>query len=98
MIGGSQDRFPETHRSAVFELRSNDAAARSRAWNSLAAAYWKPLYKYFRLKWNASNEDAKDLVQGFFQHALEKDFLCGYNENEAGFRTFLRLFRSLRSE
>lgn len=89
-IGGAHHRFPETHRSAVFELRSNDAGTRSRAWESVAAAYWKPLYKYLRFKWNISNEDAKDLVQGFFRFAMEKDVLRCYNENEAGFRTFLR--------
>jgi RNA polymerase sigma factor (sigma-70 family) len=89
-IGGVADRFPETHRSAVFELRCDDESTRSRAWDTVAAAYWKPLYKYARLKWNISNEDAKDLVQGFFRHAVELDFLGGYDEEKAGFRTFLR--------
>ena len=89
-IGGVADRFPETHRSAVFDLGSLDAATRTRAWDSVAAAYWKPLYKYVRFKWNISNEDAKDLVQGFFRHAVEKDFLADYTEDKAGFRTFLR--------
>ena len=89
-IGGAQDRFPETSRSAVFALRSEDEATRTRAWDTLAVAYWKPLYKYTRFKWNLSNEDAKDLVQGFFRHVVEKNILGVYDERQAAFRTFLR--------
>jgi len=89
-IGGKQDRFPETSRSAVFALHCEDAVTRTRAWDTLAEAYWKPLYKYARFKWKLSNEDAKDLVQGFFRHAVEKNVLGVYDERQSAFRTFLR--------
>jgi RNA polymerase sigma factor (sigma-70 family) len=56
----------------------------------IAAVYWKPIYKYIRLKWNKSSEDAKDLTQGFFTRAIEKGFFGSYDPSKARFRTFLR--------
>lgn len=90
LIGGSQDRFPRTHWSALVAMRSDNAAERRRSFEILIAAYWKPVYKHLRLKWNKSNEDAKDLTQGFFAQALEKGYLQNYDPAKARFRTFLR--------
>lgn len=90
-IGGSQDRFPSTRHSVIDAVGGNDAAAREIALNSLVAAYWKPVYKYIRMKWQASNEEAKDLTQGFFVCALEKGFVERYVAQRASFRTYLRL-------
>lgn len=89
-IGGPGGRFPDTRRSAVFGTRSADAATRAWAFDVLVAAYWKPVYKYVRLKWRLSNEDAKDLTQGFFTRAIEKDSFRNYDPAKASFRTFLR--------
>ena len=89
-IGGASGRFPATRHSVLFEARNGDEQARGRALESIAAAYWKPVYKYIRLKWRASNEDAKDLTQGFFALAAEKDFLARYDQRKATFRTYLR--------
>ena len=89
-IGGPQDRFPPTRRSALAGVRSPDAAERSRSSEILVSAYWKPVYKYIRLRWGKSNEDAKDLTQAFFTRALEKDFFASYDPAQAAFRTFLR--------
>lgn len=71
-------------------MRSDNAAERRRSFEILIAAYWKPVYKHLRLKWNKSNEDAKDLTQGFFAQALEKGYLQNYDPAKARFRTFLR--------
>jgi len=38
----------------------------------------------------ASNEDAKDLTQGFFATAIEKRYLDSYDSAKASFQTFLR--------
>ena len=73
-IGASGDKFPVTRRSAVIAAGSSDRAERQRALEILVAAYWKPVYKYIRIKWNKSDEDAQDLTQGFFAKAIEKDF------------------------
>ncbi|MCG3119467.1 MAG: hypothetical protein ALAOOOJD_01876 [bacterium] len=89
-IGGAHDKFPVTQWSAIVALRSPEQSERTRAFAAIIAAYWKPVYKYIRLKWNKANEDAKDLTQGFFTKALEKDFFQGYDPARARFRTFLR--------
>lgn len=63
---------------------------RQRAFDTILASYWKPVYKYIRFKWNASNEDAKDLTQGFFTTAFEKNYFATYDSSKASFQTFLR--------
>ncbi len=89
-IGGAKSQFPATRWSAIVAARSSNQAERSRAFDILIAAYWKPVYKYIRIKYQKSNEDAKDLTQGFFATVLEKDFFNSYDSAKARFRTFLR--------
>jgi RNA polymerase sigma factor (sigma-70 family) len=90
-IGGDHSRFPETRRSAIADLGSPDIGSRECALETLMAAYWKPIYKYIRFRWNRSNEDAKDLTQEFLAQALEKEFFRGYDPTKARFRTYLRV-------
>jgi DNA-directed RNA polymerase specialized sigma24 family protein len=87
-IGGGL--FPTTQVSVIVRLSSDDLALRFQATESMAAVYWKPIYKYIRLKWNKSSEDAKDLTQGFFARAIEKDSFKSYDPSRARFRTFVR--------
>jgi RNA polymerase sigma factor (sigma-70 family) len=82
--------FPATRCSLVRATASLDPAARKRAFEDLIAAYWKPVYKYLRVRWALANEDAKDLTQAFFARALEKDFFDRFDPARARFRTFLR--------
>jgi RNA polymerase sigma factor (sigma-70 family) len=82
--------FPLTRRSVVVAVGSADPETRRRAFDALVAAYWKPVYKYLRLKWGASGEDAEDLTQGFFARALEKGFFDRFDPGRARFRTYLR--------
>lgn len=89
-IGGSQARFPLTRQSAVRAARSDDAQERERATSALVAAYWKPAYKYVRIRWQAANEEAKDLTQGFFVSAIERGLFARYDPARAAFRTYLR--------
>lgn len=84
-LGGFQTRFPETRHSLIGGAKDH-AANRE----TLIAAYWKPSYKYIRVQWRKSNEDAKDLTQSFFALALEKDFFQGFDASKARFRTYLR--------
>jgi len=90
IIGGAGDRFPATHWSAIAALGSTTGDERTRAFSAVIETYWKPVYKYIRLKWGKANEDAKDLTQGFFTAAMEKDFFKSYDPAKARFRTFLR--------
>lgn len=83
--------FPTTRRSVVIALASTDASERTRAFDTLVACYWKPLYKVARVAWRRSREDAEDLTQSFFARAFEKESLATYDAGKASFRTFLRL-------
>src|SRR5260370_14271196 len=89
-IGGSGFRFPQTRLSVIAERGSTDAALRASACGKIVAAYWKPAYKHVRLRWKASNEDAKDLTQGFLTCALDKAFFGDFDPAKATFRTYLR--------
>lgn len=82
--------FPPTRRSAVVALSSGDPAERARAFETVVAAYWKPVYKYLRLRWRVEAEQGRDWTQAFFTRALEKDFLRNYRPERASFRTYLR--------
>ncbi len=84
-------RFPPTRHSVVAGAQSDDPDARRQAFDVLVAAYWKPVYKYLRLKWQASDEDARDLTQEFFARAFEKAFFQRYDPAKARFRTYLRV-------
>ena len=85
-IGGNRDRFPSTQLSLI-----EAAAGEPLALERVAALYWKPVYKFIRYKFGKTNEEAKDLTQGFFAAALERDFFQRFDPSKAGFRTYLRL-------
>lgn len=80
-----------TRGSVIAAVRGDDTVARERAVEAIVAAYWKPIYKYIRLHWNANNEEAKDLTQGFLASAMERGFFERYVEQKASFRTYLRV-------
>jgi DNA-directed RNA polymerase specialized sigma24 family protein len=85
-----EGEFPPTHHSLVIAAQSSDPAARSRAVETIVAAYWKPIYKYVRIKWNLAAEDAADFTQEFFTRLLERQFLAAYDGSKGRLRTFLR--------
>jgi RNA polymerase sigma factor (sigma-70 family) len=85
------DRFPPTRRSVIEAVRSIDAEERDRALEALCAAYWKPIYKYIRLRWNRPAVDAQDLTQGFFMELLERELLDKFDAKKSRLRTYLRL-------
>jgi len=83
--------FPPTRLSVVARVRSEDAETRQIAVATLVDAYWKPVYKYLRLKWRLSPEAAADATQDFFVTVIEKDLVARYDATRARFRTYLRL-------
>jgi RNA polymerase sigma factor (sigma-70 family) len=82
--------FPMTRPSAVADLLSGDPARRARSLDVVVRAYWKPVYKYLRLKWSVDAEAASDLTQSFFETAIGRDSLAAYDPRRGRFRTFLR--------
>jgi RNA polymerase sigma factor (sigma-70 family) len=85
------DQFPVTRWSVIDAVKSEDPAEAARALDTLFAAYWRPVYKYVRLRWNRPAEDAQDLTQGFFAEMLERELLAKYDPAKSKLRTYLRL-------
>ena len=83
--------FPPTRLSVVERMRSADEETRRLALAAIVEAYWKPIYKYVRLKWHLTPDAAADLTQDFFTTALEKDVLGRFDPARARLRTYLRL-------
>ena len=87
-IGGPSGAFPSTQASLIGAAGSGLAGD---ALERVIALYWKPIYRFIRLKFGRDNEDAKDLTQSFFANALERDFLLRFDPAKASFRTYLRM-------
>lgn len=58
--------------------------------DAITSSYWRPVYKYVRLRWHVEREDAEDFTQDFFSRLVEKDFLSAYDPAKSKLRTFLR--------
>jgi RNA polymerase sigma factor (sigma-70 family) len=89
--GGGAGNFPPTRWSVVEKARGSDAQERSQALELLFSAYWKPVYKFVRLKFSRSPEEARDLTQGFFLELLERDLLAKFDPARSRLRTYIRL-------
>ena len=84
------DAFPLTRHSVVAAAQGRDPEERVRAMDAITSSYWRPVYKYVRLRWHVEREDAEDFTQDFFSRLLEKDFLASYDPAKGKLRTFLR--------
>jgi RNA polymerase sigma-70 factor (ECF subfamily) len=87
---GEGGLFPPTRLSVIRALGSREEAVRRPAFAALAEGYWRPAYKYLRVRWRLPAEDAEDLTQEFFARALEKRYFDRYVPDRARFRTYLR--------
>jgi RNA polymerase sigma factor (sigma-70 family) len=87
-IGGGQGHFPSTRVSLV---EAAGSGLTGEALEQVIAIYWKPVYRFVRLKFRHGNEDAKDLTQSFFTTALQRDFFARFDPAKASFRTYLRM-------
>ncbi len=88
-MGGPHERFMTTDWTNILHVREGDANARHEAMGSLIAAYWKPIYCFLRYR-GCTNEEAKDLTQGFFQEVvLGRRLVQGADRAKGRFRNFL---------
>ena len=88
-MGGPHRPFPTTRHSLIYSAAGTGTLARE-ALDAIVAVYWKPAYKHVRIQWRRSNEEAKDLVQGFFAALIEQQILAGFDPSKARFRTYLK--------
>ena len=64
---------------------------KSQGWDALQMVcerYWYPLYAFARQKGN-DRETARDLVQGFFERLLSREYLAQADPKRGRFRSFL---------
>ena len=87
-IGGLHGHFPSTRLSL---LEAATAGVPNEALDRVIALYWKPVYRFIRLKFHKNNEDAKDLTQSFFTSALQRDLFVRFDPAKASFRSYLRM-------
>ena len=83
--------FPETRGSLVAAMKSGDQRERTRALETLAGAYWRPIYTYVRLRFRRSHDEAADLTQDLFVRLSEDSLLERFDPEKARLRTYLRV-------
>ena len=91
--------FPTTRWTRVLHmLAKDDEVVRREALAQLCQDYWYPLYAFARRQ-GRSQEDAEDLAQGFFIHALEHEVFSLADRNLGTLRTFLlKIFQRYASD
>jgi DNA-directed RNA polymerase specialized sigma24 family protein len=89
---GSANRaaFPTTHWSVVLAAGGKRSPKGDAALETLAKAYWYPIYAFLRRQGYASVE-AQDLTQAFFARLLEKNYPAQADREKGRFRSFLLL-------
>lgn len=84
-IGAGRSAFARTQWSDILR-----AGAGSRElMESLAASYWRPVYKFIRVALRKRNEEAKDLAQDFFATVFQPEWMARADPARGSFRTFL---------
>ena len=88
-MGGEDSRFQTTHWTVIFSACAAERPRRAEALEQLLGRYWRPVYCYLRRKGHG-NEEAKDLVQGFFcEVILRRGLLRWASQTKGRFRTLL---------
>lgn len=81
--------FPSTRQTLIRQASATSAEG-AYALNAVMEMYWKPCYRYVRLRFRVSDDEAEDLVQGFFVALIEQEILARYDSSRAPFRPYLR--------
>lgn len=83
--------FPTTRWSRILAVRDEDEAERDRAWETLAASYWKPVYAYIRASTGKKADEARDLTQDLFVWMIESNLLGRADPSRGRFRALLKV-------
>ncbi len=82
--------FPSTVWTTILAARNAEVGTRREALDRLIATYWEPVYAAVRFGWRVPEHESGDLVQGFFLHLLQHDFLRNLAPERGRFRAFLK--------
>jgi RNA polymerase sigma-70 factor (ECF subfamily) len=85
---GQSGLFPMTEWTQVADAKDADSSSVMEAMDSLARAYWPPLYVLARRR-NLGHEEAADAVQGFLSQLLTREGMRRVERRETRFRAFL---------
>jgi RNA polymerase sigma-70 factor (ECF subfamily) len=80
--------FPSTHWTLLMQARGTENRARE-AIQQLCSSYWYPLFAFARLSLRVTSEEAEDLTQSFFEHALRSRLFARVQQNSGNFRNYL---------
>lgn len=80
--------FTTTHWSVIWQASQPGAANSQAGLEQLYRRYRQPLFGFIRSR-GYSEEDAEDLVQGFFAKAIEKEYFGKADPQKGRFRSFL---------
>lgn len=80
-------QFPFTSLNQLVKAKGDDTEARQ-ALGVLCQRYWYPLYAFLRRRGH-TEEDAKDLTQGFFSHFLAGKSFEGFDPGRGRLRSYL---------
>src|ERR1051325_10736680 len=86
--GAQNHQSASTSWTAILYASRPDSAEAREALSRLCGAYWGPLRAYAR-RLGHTEEDAKDLTQGFFAELLEKNLFGAADRKKGKFRSFL---------
>jgi RNA polymerase sigma-70 factor (ECF subfamily) len=90
-MGGVGEAFLTTHWSLIENIGATDNDKNRALIELLLKKYWKPVYCYPRQR-GYSNEEAKDLTQGFFHEVvLNQNLIQKADQARGRFRSFLLL-------
>ena len=86
---GRGEQFLSTRWSLVLRAGDlEDPEGADLALGQLCSTYWYPLYAFVRRSGH-SEEDAKDLTQGFFEHIISRSSVSAADPDRGRFRSFL---------
>ncbi len=89
IMGGPGGSFENTLWQEIIEARTLDVDRRAEMMGKVLGRYWKPVYCYLRHR-GFTNEQAKDLTQGFFcWRVLRRDLVQSADPGKGKFRTLL---------
>lgn len=84
---GVPTQFTTTRWTVVLQAAGAESGP-NEALEQLCRVYWPPLYAFLRRRGYSSHE-AEDVVQGFFERFLAKDYLRDVSPEKGRFRSFL---------
>jgi len=89
VVANQPESFPATRWSVV--IAGAEGTGRREALETLARAYWRPVYGFVRARRRLDEEAALDATQDFFLWLVSSDFLARANPERGRFRAFIKV-------